>query len=568
MSERAKSFSTYQEQIVSDEELLDFAEINYNQIASATLPVLIDWTVSFCQDLWGMKYFKYQREFVERIVYSLLVDDGDTIAAEFSRQGGKSSALGSAVPGISIILPILAEKAAGQNLTVDKFNNGFWCGVYGPDYDRAAIIGNKLNTTLSSKLAKRILSRPEIGMVFPERISRYTGNLPRNSFINVKSANKRVSIEGNTYHLCITDETQEISDYVLKKSMSPFLAATNGTMVHIGSAYPKKVYFYDICRQLSKNDIDKVKKKKCYFRADYKTCQLYNPNYKKYIKKEKMKLGETSDEFRMSYELYWPIERGMFITEDLLLGMLAKNSIEPGKGGMVTNWDKRNIHAIGIDVGKIMDSTVITVLDVDYKNPIMIDPESNLMRHNKHIKNWLEIQGDDYDSQFYQVVDFIDNFRWQILVIDATGVGQAMYDRLRNHYSGKGNKRVVGFVYSKVSKSDGFSLLYKELLAGRITFPNNPNAQKLRKQQRFIQQMTNVSKEFVNGFLTIETIEETGHDDYPNSLMLANLAAEEEVEAQVVEDIVGANIFKMQNNTKGTNFWQSENKEVEYEYGH
>src|SRR5690606_21545325 len=110
------------------------------------------------------------------------------------------------------------------------------------------IVGNKINTAISTQNAIQILSSPEIGMKFPEKLSSYMGNFPRNSNITVKSANKRVSIEGDTYHIVVTDETQEIDGFVIKKSINPFLSSTNGTMVHIGSPYPERVYFYDIIK--------------------------------------------------------------------------------------------------------------------------------------------------------------------------------------------------------------------------------------------------------------------------------------------------------------------------------
>ena len=42
----------------------------------------------------------------------------------------------------------------------------------------------------------------------------------------------------------------------------------------------------------------------------------YNPAYARFIAKEKMRLGEDSEEFQMSYALKWQLDRGMLITED------------------------------------------------------------------------------------------------------------------------------------------------------------------------------------------------------------------------------------------------------------
>ena len=41
--------------------------------------------------------------------------------------------------------------------------------------------------------------------------------------------------------------------------------------------------------------------------------KVHTKNYAKYSEREKRSSGETSDEFRMAYNLEWIISRGMFI---------------------------------------------------------------------------------------------------------------------------------------------------------------------------------------------------------------------------------------------------------------
>jgi hypothetical protein len=541
--ETPKEIEIEQQQIITDEELLDKAKVNSNSLLNLTTSEIVKLVIQFAQLLSGFTFYKYEREYAERIVLSLITDDGETITGLFCRQSGKSFTSGIICPSVCIILPLFAQAYISEGVTdpkkqpILKFINGLWAGIYAPDYDRAAIIGNKANNTLSSDQAKQVLSRSDIGMHFPKKLSSYLNHLPRGSKIKVKSANKKVSIEGDTYHLLITDETQEISDYVLKKSMSPFLASTNGTTVHNGSTYHQKVFFYDICQLNKKKDIEKPKKKRTHFEYDYKVAQKYNVNYKKYIIKEKEKLGEFSDEFRMSYELYWTIEKGMFITEDFLVGHL-------GRDVYCTTSDRFNDHVIAIDIGKVLDSTVATVMKVDWNNPIVVDPDQRTVRYMKHIVNWLELQGDDYDSQFTNLVDFIDNYRCSILVIDATGVGAPIYDRFNNRFSREANMRVVPFVFTTQSKSDGYGLFARELLAERITFPNSPKAKEMRKQRKFVQQITSLTKEMRGAYLDVVPVDEEGHDDYCDSGMLCCWGVEESMANMGVEDIPNMNLFR------------------------
>jgi hypothetical protein len=44
----------------------------------------------------------------------------------------------------------------------------------------------------------------------------------------------------------------------------------------------------------------------------------FNPNYEKFIRKEMLRIGEDSDEFQLSYNCKWLLERGMFVTSSIM----------------------------------------------------------------------------------------------------------------------------------------------------------------------------------------------------------------------------------------------------------
>ena len=80
---------------------------------------------------------------------------------------------------------------------------------------------------------------------------------------------------------------QDISNFVLTKSISPMGAAYNATKVCIGTATVFKGYFYEAIqrnKELAKNRSSHIKN---HFEFDYKVASKYNPNYAKYIEKEK-----------------------------------------------------------------------------------------------------------------------------------------------------------------------------------------------------------------------------------------------------------------------------------------
>jgi hypothetical protein len=314
-----------------------------------------------------------------------------------------------------------------------------------------------------------------------------------------------------------------------------------------------RVYFYDICKLNKTEDVNRKEKDRTHFEVEYREAQKYNEYYRKHVEKMKKVLGEQSDEFRMSYELYWLLEKGMFVTEDLL-------RLKLGQDYSITNWDKKNDHVIAIDVAKKNDSTVVTVVEVDWFNKVLTDPDSRTYRHYKKIKNWLELSGDDYDSQYYQICEFVNNFKWSKMIVDATGTGEHMYDRLKNKYVKEG-KQVIPFIFTRPDKSYGYSLLYRELISEsdaeknippRIIFPNSEHAQRQQKQKKFISQMSNLVKKWEGGYLVVEHSSEAGHDDYPDSLMMCVLAIEEAVSEEAEELYENVYAIDKSNN----NFWR------------
>lgn len=548
MAERPKKIDINQEQISTDEKILEQAHIDPTAEALKRLTIddIVKIVLKFAEILSGFSFYSYQWEFGYRIIYSLVNDDGAIITGLFARQSGKSFTTARIIPAATILLPLLAELFEKFQIeskvakNIKKFKMGLWVGIYAPSYDRAAIIGSRVNETLSSNRAKEILSDPEIGMQFPTQLTSYINHLPRGSKIKIKSANKRVSIEGDTYHLLVTDETQEIDGYIIKKSMMPFLASTNGTTVHIGSSYPKRCYFYDIIQINKRRDLNLPKKLRTHFEYDYKVASKYNPNYKKYIQQQKEILGEFSEEFKMSYELYWPLSQGMLITEDFLVTHL-------GRDYSVTNSDKFNDHVIAIDIAKVTDSTVVTVIEPDWENPIIIDPVADIKRYFKKIKNWYEIKNENYEYQFYALDEFISNYKWSILVIDATGVGAPIYDRFEARYGSDPNKKVVPFIFNNHTKSEMYILLARELAAERIVFPNSKLAQQLRKQRTFIYQLSSMAKEMRGSVFSVTPVDEKGHDDYPDSLAMCVWGVEVESQSTEVQEDYDYNIYKVGN---------------------
>ena len=108
------------------------------------------------------------------------------------------------------------------------------------------------------------------------------------------------------------------------------LAFYAGTIVKIGTPGYHKGDFYKAINVNKRRQTNR-RARQNHFEYDYRIVCKYNPNYAKFIAKEKLRLGEDSDEFQMSYALKWMLERGMLVTEDDL-DYLADPSMQLVRG--------------------------------------------------------------------------------------------------------------------------------------------------------------------------------------------------------------------------------------------
>lgn len=315
---------------------------------------------------------------------------------------------------------------------------------------------------------------------------------------------------------------QDISNFVLTKSISPMGAAYNATKVCIGTATVFKGYFYDAIqrnKELAKNRSSHIKN---HFEFDYIIASKYNPSYAKYIEKEKRNLGENSDSFRMSYKLEWIMERGMFIDID----KFEKNNLEPLMDFI--DFDREATHVVGIDIGGGTggDSTVVTVVEVDWDMPVISETrydedeghEYTFDAFNTYVKCFLEIkETPDHEEQYYIITEFLRNFKVARIVVDATRE-KSFADRLNANVSAE----VIPYVFTVGAKSDLYKTFDKELSSGRAKLPASEKAKGTVEYEKCVQQLADLQKNWRGTNLLVSHPETRGaHDDYPDSWALA-----------------------------------------------
>ena len=440
-----------------------------------------------------------------------------------THNSGKSETVATISGGLAIILPVLANLPMFANDNrISEFKNGMMIGIFAPTLNQAQISFKRMKKRMDSESAHEVMGDPEVDVQFD--ISNGQNIILSNgSLIRCQSASEGSNIEGDSYMLIIVDEAQDVGNFKYLKSISPMGAFYNATKILIGTSTTFKGFFFE---SINRNKEEyKNGGKRNHFEYDYHTVIKYNPRYEKYLEGEKKRLGENSDEFQMAYCLKWILERGMFFDPKLFEKMADKSA-------GLSIFDTKKVHVAGIDLGKKMDSTVVTVIEVDWDNPVIVEKSHSgdvdvpdYIGYNVYIKAWLEIQGDNWNEQYDQIMDFLSNFNVARIVMDGTGVGDAIYDRMRANL----DIEVIPYVFSRQSKSEMYKHLNTECRAGRVHYPADEETQETREYQNFTQQCMDLEKSYSGQLMVVAHPDAQGaHDDYCDSLALAVLGAKGE----------------------------------------
>lgn len=196
----------------------------------------------------------------------------------------------------------------------------------------------------------------------------------------------------------------------------------------------------------------------------------------------------------------------MFVTSQVM-DELGDTSQE-----VVKAWHRTPV-VVGVDPARKMDSTVVTVVWVDWDRP----DEFGYFDHR--VLNWLEIQGDDWEDQYFQIVNFLSNYDVLAVGVDANGVGDAVAQRLKLLLP-RAEVHSVGSSQQEQSKR------WKHLKAlidrRMVGWPAHAKTRRLRSWKRFYQQMTDLETKFQGpNFLAHAPEEAHAHDDYADSLAIA-----------------------------------------------
>jgi len=498
-----------QEEDTGDEQLDELSQQFVNS--------LIDKIMMFLKELVGHDLHPYQKPLARRIMESVIINDGEEITALASRQSGKSETVADTVATLMILLPRLAKLYPDL---LGKFKDGLWVGLFAPTEGQAETLFGRAVTRLTSERALEILGDVEIddSAVRVGGVTRQIKLKKSGSTMTMMTANPRAKIESKSFHLIVIDECQEADDFVVSKSISPMLAYYAGTMVKTGTPTTSKNNFYKAI-QLNRRRQTQGKNRQNHFQWDWKEVAKINPNYATHIKKEMLRIGEDSDEFQMSYNCKWLLERGMFVTASVM-DELGDTSQE-----MVKSWHKTPV-VVGIDPARKTDSTVITVVWVDWDRP------DEFGYYDHRILNWLELQGDDWEEQYFQIVNFLSNYDVLAVGVDGNGVGDAVAQRLKLLLP---RTEVMTVTSSPTEQSKRFKHLQALIQRRMVSWPAHAKTRRLRTWKRFYQQMVDAEVQYKGpNFMVAAPDESYAHDDFVDSLSIACALTQDLVMPEVV----------------------------------
>lgn len=468
---------------------------------------LIDKILTFNEVLVGHPLHPYQIPFARRICESVIINDGEEITALASRQSGKTETVADVVATLMILMPRLAKI---YPTLLDRFKDGLWVGMFAPVEGQVETMFSRTVSRLTSDRAREIMGDPEIDDK-PKREGSVVKTIKlakSGSTVAMMTANPRAKIESKTFHLIVIDECQEADDFVVAKSIAPMLAYHAGTMVKTGTPTTRKNNFYRSVQLNRRRQTAKRGSRQNHFQWDWKDVAKINRNYERFIRKEMLRVGEDSDEFQMSYNCRWILERGMF-TSQAVMDELGDTSMN-----FVRSWFKTPV-VVGIDPARKTDSTVVTVVWVDWDRP------DEYGYYDHRVLNWLELQGDDWEEQYARIVDFLASYNVLAVAVDANGVGDAVAQRLRLLLP---RAEVHSITSSAPEQSKRFKHLMALMERRLMGWPAHANARRTRIWKKFQQQMLDAEKIYKGVNFTVAAPDEAwAHDDFVDSLALATV---------------------------------------------
>lgn len=247
--------------------------------------------------------------------------------------------------------------------------------------------------------------------------------------------------------------------------------------------------------------------------------------------------------------LEWIIERGMFVD----MAQFEVNNFNDLLEAV--QYDKTVNHVAGIDIGGKDDDTVITVCEVDWTMPAIMESRTNeetgeeemYLAYNTYVKAWCRIHDiPDYEEQYPLIIDFLSHFKISRVVCDATKEASISH-RLRANLP----YEVIPFIFTPKSKSEVYKNLDKEIVSGRAQVCSGELTRQTEEFKKFSEQLENLQKGYNGPYMVVSHPSGRGeHDDFPDSWGLSVWGCSFEGTVNTTETKDRKSLFGKKNNNE------------------
>jgi len=270
---------------------------------------------------------------------------------------------------------------------------------------------------------------------FVENIYTARGNLKlitkTGSFIECKSTDDPTGLIGEGLDLLIGDEASRIKEVAWREALRPTLSDRKGKGIFISTPKGSKNWYFRDYRKGFKNELN------------YKSwnCRsIDNPYFPK----------DEWEHLIQEFGIDNPIFRQEFLAEFIDdVGSVFRN-INACVDGDFEEPFTLGKYSMGVDLAKTTDYTVCYVI-----------------RHDtRHIVAWDRYNNVPYDDQIERIVSLSKKYNNANILLDSTGVGDPVFDLLRNRVN------IKPYKFTNLSKENLIKGLVIALENKEITYPN------------------------------------------------------------------------------------------------
>jgi len=247
-----------------------------------------------------------------------------------------------------------------------------------------------------------------------------------------KSADNPVSLLGEGLDFLIIDEAASIKRIVWEEYLRPTLADRQGWTIFISTPKGKNWFFEEFTRGQDSEKKDT---------SSWNFLTSDNP----YIDKKEIEHAKANLPARVFLQEFL----GAFIED---IGGVFRD-VRECVGGKLEEPDKAKHYTIGVDLAKYQDYTVIVVLDKTTNHVVYFDRFHKL----------------DWNFQKNKIVTIIRKYNNAQCIIDATGIGDPIYDDLNRL-----GLNIVPYKISGTSKRPLIENLSINIQEKNITYPEIP----------------------------------------------------------------------------------------------